>query len=384
LSKERHGGIETGGLIDHHCHTVTNAELDRDGLERYLTEAHVGAPGISRFDSLLGASVLRWCAPLLDLEPHVGPEEYTGRRCELGPSEVNRRFLSACGTTDLLVDSGFQPADPLDADSLALASGARVHNVLRLETLAEEVSEGCAPEDFPEAFRSSLHELAAEAIALKSIVAYRGGFGFDPRAPTDADVVEAARHWLKQSELQGRRRLSDPVILRFVLWSAAGLAHRLQLHAGLGDPDLRLHRADPSLSSDFFEAIEHTGTTVLLLHCWPYHRQAAFLSAVYPHVYLDVGLALNFAGPRASAVLAETMELAPFAKLLYSSDAFGLAELHYLGALRFSMALERVVGEWVTEGELAPAYAASVRALVSAGNARRVYGLDEPGGERHG
>jgi uncharacterized protein len=377
-------GTEADALVDHHCHTVTNAELDRDGFERYLTEAHAVAAGTSRFDSLLGAGVLRWCAPLLDLEPHVGPDDYIARRRELGPSEVNRRFLSACRTTDLLVDCGFQPADPLDTASLETASGARVHHVLRLETLAEEVSAGCPPEDFPEAFRSSLLELAPDAIALKSIVAYRGGFGFDPRPPTDADVVEAARAWTKQCEVQQRRRLDDPVILRFVLWSAAGLGHRLQLHAGLGDPDLRLHRADPSLSSDFFEAIEHTGTTVLLLHCWPYHRQAAFLSAVYPHVYLDLGLALNFVGPRARDVLAETMELAPFAKLLYSSDAFGLAELHYLGALRFTMALEGVVAKWVTDGELAPAYGASVKALVGAGNARRVYGLDETGEVRHG
>jgi len=32
-------------------------------------------------------------------------------------------------------------------------------------------------------------------------------------------------------------------------------------------------------------------------------------------------------GTRASAVLAEVLELAPFGKVLYSSDAFGLPEL---------------------------------------------------------
>jgi len=38
-------------------------------------------------------------------------------------------------------------------------------------------------------------------------------------------------------------------------------------------------------------------------------------------------------GAAAATVLAEALELAPYAKMLYSSDAWGPAELHYLGAL---------------------------------------------------
>jgi predicted TIM-barrel fold metal-dependent hydrolase len=115
---------------------------------------------------------------------------------------------------------------------------------------------------------------------------------------------------------------------------------------------------------------------VLLLHCYPYHRQAAFLASVYPHVYVDVGLALNHVGTRAAAVLAETLELAPFGKLLYSSDAFGLAELYLLGALQFRRALGRLLDGWVADGDLAPADAARYAEMVGAGNARRVYALD--------
>ena len=74
----------------------------------------------------------------------------------------------------------------------------------------------------------------------------------------------------------------------------------------------------------------------MLLHCWPYQRQAGYLAAVWPQVYLDVGLTLGYVGPtRAAAVLAEAMELTPFGKLLYSSDAFGLPELYLLGAHTF-------------------------------------------------
>ena len=93
----------------------------------------------------------------------------------------------------------------------------------------------------------------------------------------------------------------------------------------------------------------------MLLHCYPFHRNAGYLAQVFPHVYLDVGLALNYVGARAAAVLAESLELTPFHKTLFSSDAFGLPELHHLGALLFRRAFDEVVGGWVDDGRWAAA-----------------------------
>ena len=95
---------------------------------------------------------------------------------------------------------------------------------------------------------------------------------------------------------------------------------------------------------------------VMLLHCYPYHREAGYLAQVFPHVYMDVGEAVNYTGARSPAVLAESLELAPFGKALFSSDAWGAAELHHLGALLWrrgmAAALARFVeaGEWTTGG----------------------------------
>jgi hypothetical protein len=88
-------------------------------------------------------------------------------------------------------------------------------------------------------------------------------------------------------------------------------------------------------------ALGELAVDVVFLHCYPYHREAAYLAAVFPHVYFDVGLALHYTGPAAGQVLTEAMELAPFTKQLYSSDAFALAEFHYLGALLFAAAWQR-------------------------------------------
>jgi len=75
------------------------------------------------------------------------------------------------------------------------------------------------------------------------------------------------------------------------------------------------------------------------------------------------------------AVLAEAMELTPFHKMLYSSDAFGLPELHYLGAAGFRRDLARVTGAFVADGAWSAADAERVGHLAGAANARRVYRL---------
>jgi predicted TIM-barrel fold metal-dependent hydrolase len=364
-------------LVDQHCHSVSGEDLDRAGLERYLTEAPSLGPTLSSFDTPLGVSIRRWCAPVLDLRPHAEADVYVARRHQLGADETNRRFLASAGVTDLCVDGGYGAEELIGPEALGQASASRVHEVLRLESLAESVARSCRPDEFASAFATILGQRGPAAVALKSVVAYRHGFAFRPEPPAPEEVSDAARRWWEEANTSGQWRLTDPVLLRFVLFTASQLGHRLQLHAGLGDPDLRLHRADPSLLADFVETIQPTGTTVILLHCWPYHRQAAYLAAVYPHVFVDVGLALNHVGPSAGTVLAEAMELAPYQKVMYSSDGFGLAELHYLGALRFRRALAGVLDRWVGAGEMSSDYAAWIAHTIGADTARRVYGLDK-------
>ncbi len=88
----------------------------------------------------------------------------------------------------------------------------------------------------------------------------------------------------------------------------------------------------------------------MLLHGYPYHRHAAHLAGVFPHVYADLGAALVRTGARAAAILAEILELAPFGKIIFSSGAHGLPELHVVGARLFREALGQVLGGWVAEG----------------------------------
>ena len=356
-------------LVDAHCHAVTTRDLDADAFARWCTEASGPAPpGVSYLDGPAGLAIRRWCAPALDLPPHAPAADYLARRAELGAEEATRRLLRAANLAELLVDTGL-PGD-LTGRALADAAGAGYTEVVRLESVAERVAAaGVSAEDFAPAFAAALREAAA----VKSILAYRHGLDIDPEPPSRREVIAAAGAWLRA----GGTRLTDAVLLRHLLWTAVDLGRPIQLHTGFGDRDLALPRSDPSLLQPWYARIEPTGVPIVLLHCYPYHRQAGWLAHVYPNVYIDVGLTLTHTGPRAAAILAEYFELAPFGKILYSSDAYGLAELYLVGAAQFRAGLSALLHAWVREGALATADAERMARAVGADNARRVYGRRE-------
>jgi predicted TIM-barrel fold metal-dependent hydrolase len=364
-------------LVDHHCHSVVGSALDVDGFGALLTEAPVSAPGVDTFDSMLGLALRRECAPLLGLPAHAAPADYLARRSELGADEVTRRLLCASGTSALLVDHGFRAEDLLDPAALGFASGAWVGELIRLEAVAEQLAEaGVRAEDYPDALATEISRRAGGAVGCKSVLAYRYGFDVEAIRPSDAEVAVSADRWLGDGrDHRPAPRLADPVLLRHALWCGVDTGLPLQLHTGFGDPDEDLHRANPALLAAFCRATEPTGTPIVLLHCYPYHREAAWLAQVFPHVYLDVGLASTYVGFRAAELLAEVLELAPFGKLLYSSDAFGLPELYLIAARAFRRAVREVLGGWERSGEAAASDVRRVAAMIAGQNARLLYRL---------
>ncbi|GGQ74662.1 amidohydrolase family protein [Streptomyces flaveolus] len=359
-------------LVDHHCHGAVVDDLDREGFEALLTEGETW-PGVSSFDSPVGLAVRRHCAPLLDLPRHASPDAYLARRSQLGAAEVNRRFLRAAGTGVFCVDTGYAPHRVTTPAGLAGAADAVAYEVVRLEGVAEAVAAGgVEPDAYAEAVSTAAWQAVRrpDVVGVKSVAAYRTGFDLDPARPSAEEVTRAARRWLTRGG-----RLDDPVLVRHLLWTAVDLGRPLQLHVGFGDSDIRMHRVDPTHLTDWLHLIAGT-VPVLLLHCWPYQRQAAYLSAVFERVYLDVGLTLHHVGPaRAGAILAEALEITPFRKLLYSSDAYGVAEFHHLGALSFRQGLAGLLQERMDADELALPDALRIARWTGRDNARRVYGL---------
>jgi hypothetical protein len=356
-------------LIDHHVHGCWLHSGNRQRFENRLNEANVDrlAAFDSGFDTQLGFAVRAHCAPVLGLPRHVDQQEYWVRRSEFDEPGLARLFLPAAGVTDWLVDTGFCDG-VAGVAGVAELSGGRAQEVVRLEQVAEQAAQ--APGDYASAFEEILHERAATAAATKSILAYRGGFEGDLSEPTQSEVTEAADRWRER----GGTRLTDRVLLRFGLHQALRIGKPLQLHVGFGDRDADLHKTNPMYLIDFLRCSGDTPVT--LLHCYPYEREAGYLAQAFNNVYLDGGLSTNYLGARSGAFIARLLEMAPFRKILYSSDAFGPAELHYLGATLWRNGIHAVLREFVDAGEWSESDAMRVVDLIARGNAARIYGID--------
>jgi len=161
----------------------------------------------------------RRCAPVLDLPKHAPIAEYLRRRRDLGSAEVNRRLIRAAGVHAMLVDTGFGDylAAPHDLADLAAAPA---YEVLRLENLAESVlaemlRDKAAAAEFPGRFDAALDGVGPDVVAFKSTLAYRYRFDVAAAPPSSDDVVTAVGGWLRT----GEARLTDPAILRFLIWT---------------------------------------------------------------------------------------------------------------------------------------------------------------------
>jgi uncharacterized protein len=369
-------------LVDDHCHGIAREVPDRDAFESHINEGFDAPPaGTSHFDTPIGLAVRRWCPPVLGLEPHASAEVYLERRAELGAQEVNRRLMAASGIGTLLIDTGHRASEVLGHEEMAKLAGVPTREVVRIESVAEEVAaEAPSAAGFADAFVARLGERAREAVGFKTVVAYRGGFGLDPARPPSADVMAAAGRWLSgiaAGERDGRVRVEDPVLLRLGLWTAVDIARErgmpIQAHAGFGDSDLDIHQANPALLTGFLRLLDPLDVNVVFLHCWPYHREAGYLAAIYRNAYFDLGAALHYAGPQAIGVMADALEVTPFTKQVFSSDAFGLPELYVAGAAQFRETLGTTLDAWIADDRCSADDAERIALMIGRENALRIY-----------
>lgn len=368
---------ESLALVDHHCHGLVPTPLTGDGFRLLATEAdRLSGPGQETLDSPFGLGIRSRCAPLLDLPRHIGIDAYLDRRTELGADEVNRRLMGASGISRLLIDTGFEASPVASPAAMEEITGLPAHEIVRLERVAEALAPTTTAATFADDFLAALTAAAEHAIGFKSIIVYRYGFDIPAEAPSAAEVVEAAGRWLAAVGTSGDRRLSEPVILRHLLWTAIPFGKPIQIHTGYGDSDIELFRADPSRATRFFEATVDSGTVFTLLHCYPFIREAGILSQVFPHVYCDVGSITHYLGPSAGVAIRHMMEIAPFTKVLFSSDAYGLAEQYLVSAEVWRTELGRLLDGWIADDWTTADEARRIATLIASGNAARIYGFE--------
>jgi len=365
-------------LLDHHVHGVFKSNPTLEQFSNMITESDRQPKSLElAMNSQVGFATRKWCSPLLDLSAHTDPQTYFNRRIELGAQEVNRRMLKASGISYSLIETGYRGDEIHGPTEMAQLAENKVDEIVRLETTAEKLLDagGTTAESFISDFAETLRSATVGAVGLKSIVAYRYGLHFEPSAPSKREVEVAIAPVLAQVAMGQPARIDDPVLLRHLIYAGLELELPIQFHIGFGDPDLLLHLCDPLLMTNFIKQAESRKIPIMLLHTYPFHRNAGYLAQMFDNVYIDVGLAINYTGARSQAVIAESLELAPFHKILFSSDAWGLPELTYLGAKLFRNGFGQILEDWVSQDLWSLTDAKQVAKAIGFDNAYAAYNL---------
>ena len=396
-------------LADHHCHSLL-ATWARSGGGQWpawrgsFTTAARPASLARDVPGLLGyRHFLIALADLLDVTPEPGRpvSERSGAgspvssgeelerlvvasRDELAgadPAGYLRLLLDHAGTAALLVDTGSGGDKVLKVPELERAADRPVHEIVRLEALAEELLRQGAPTARSLArFLGGFEERVGTAmergvVALKSIAAHRGGLWLF----TESSQADRRRAFSNLDKAAQAARFDDPVLLPFLVRRAAELAATrqvpLQFHTGLGDEDVYLPHADPALLWPMLRDPRTEDCPVVLLHCYPYVGSAASLAGTYPQVHMDLSLAVSLAEPVAVRMVSEALGLCPPGKLLAGSGGHSFPEAYWWGATVWRRALARVLRTEVEVGGLDEAAARDTARRILATNATRLYRL---------
>jgi predicted TIM-barrel fold metal-dependent hydrolase len=231
-------------------------------------------------------------------------------------AEYASALLRATSTDTLLVDDGFPPPGTgVEWRELGELAGCEARPVMRIERVAEAGG--------IEAVRREVHTARDHGfVALKTISAYRTGLEVE--------------------------RIHDFVIAALEENDATSAPLPVQIHCGFGDWDLYLPRADPGHLKPLIERFPET--PFVLLHCYPFVREAGWLAHVYGNVWFDLSLTIPHVA-RPDEMVRQALELAPVSKLLYASDASRTPELYYLAAKWWREALATVLAETLPPAE---------------------------------
>ena len=238
--------LSSVGLVDHHAHGILAESPSLDEFRGLFSEStdprqwpHI-ATGVT------------YRRAMRELAAFFGVDETEQAVYELRHSsafdEYATSLLRATNTDWLLVDDGFPPPGTgIEWQRLGEIADCHAAPVLRIETHERD--------DVTDAREAGF-------VALKTIAAYRGGLD-----RVSDDVIAA---------LEANEATRDPL--------------PVQVHCGFGDADLHLWRADPSYLKPLIERFSET--PFVLLHCYPFVREAGWLAHVYGNVWFDLSLTI--------------------------------------------------------------------------------------------
>ena len=366
-------------IVDNHCHSLLRRQPpDDEAFRNHLTESTF--PEIAR-DHISTSLAYHWAirelAVLLDCEPT--PDAVHAARRDRGVEWLTREIVERARFKTWLIDTGYGADTTFSLDELRGLAPCRIEEVLRLEPLIERlILDASSFDGFMDAYRAAIAGLRDRGIVgMKSVLAYRTGLHIEDVERDDAARAFAVVH--ETARRAGTLRIeSKPLLDHLIVLAVTESARQevpIQFHTGLGDPDLDLTLVDPAALRILF-ADRFRAAPIVLLHTgYPYVRSLAYLAAMFPNVYADMGETILFAPGEATEIYRELIGLAPASKLLFSTDASLVPELYWVGARIGRRALGRVLDEHIADGAIDERTAIDWAERMLWRNSEAVYGL---------
>jgi predicted TIM-barrel fold metal-dependent hydrolase len=368
-------------LADNHCHGIYQTQVPSDvaawrGLFTESTDQSMQSKHVTT--TLFYRRLVREMALFFDCEPTE--DAILAARQKLDEQDLIRSFLRAANIDVLFIDKGYPSQDMLLSDAtVSDLANCRVAPMLRVELLMQRlITENATLSAVIEALRAALRDVRGQGyVALKSIVAYRTGL--DIRTWTTVDVEQAFSVARREVQEKGSIRLAHKPLLDTLLHitfeEAAQQELPIQFHTGYGDTDANMLLANPLHLRAVLERREYRAMPVVLLHeSYPYTQQGAYLATVYENAYLDLSYGIPFLGYLEMLEFTRAaLSVAPYSKLLYSSDAVGVPEVHWVSALDGRRIIGQVLSECITHGDLSQSEAEQAGAAVLHDNAIQLY-----------
>jgi uncharacterized protein len=371
-------------ILDHHAHLFFREEVWRSTpLEAYLSEAYDPLM-LERFvpDTVTARRGVRELAGFYGCEPIR--DEVLKARARWNLTDLAKKMFAQCNISQVLIDDGVWPEAMISLPEFSSMTGVPVRRVLRCEfELAKLVEVSSSVTDLFERFERLLREVAPSLIGLKSIIAYRTGLDIGHHGAHDLGVAftDLKRDLEPASIAQNSTpRINNKSLLDEMLWLALRVARDtnlpMQFHTGYGDPDLDLRLANPLHLRPIFESPDLAGLKVVMLHCYPFIKEAGYLASVYPGAFMDLGLTIPYMSTH--AMLTSTLEafhLAPITKILFSTDASRTPELYWLAARQGRRIVARALEQLKNDDDLTFFEAEWAADKILNGNAQGVYRL---------
>lgn len=338
---------------------------DLDGLDR-----HEPYPGSNMWIQILLRNMANYLGCEEDLESIVKARNEQSKDFEA----YTRKLFNDVNLEGAIMDFGY-PQPPLDREEFEELSGAKIWEISRIEpvmvSLAREYeSFGLFISEYRKRLQEDLKK--DHMVGLKTIIAYRSGLDV---GEMDEAVAESEYGTFRKDTRARVKALRD-YCFHIAMECCTEADKFMHIHTGIGDGEVVLPKASPSFLLDLFRMEKYKNTKVHLVHGgYPWMEEAAFIVSILPNVYMDISLQNPFTGHGVERIISQVLELAPFDKVMYGSDAFTVPEMNWMGAKLFTESFERVLNSWVEKDYMDTEKAQYIGEMVLYRNFEKIYNI---------